>query len=94
MDHRVLKNGLTLLQTLFSSFKDKSRIIHLLADMMEKDAFDAKGISLLLETFDVFLNDLDMETVWGCEMIGIGLLIDCVIVWVEYVDRDIKSQVF
>jgi hypothetical protein len=30
----------------------------------------------------------------GCEMIGIGLLIDCVIVWVEYVDRDIKSQVF
>ncbi|KAG1350294.1 hypothetical protein G6F62_003322 [Rhizopus arrhizus] len=62
MDHRVLKNGLTLLQTLFSSFKDKSRIIHLLANMMEKDAFDAKGISLLLETFDVFLNDLDMET--------------------------------
>lgn len=64
MDHRVLKNGLGLLQTLFSSFKDKSRIIDLLADMMEKDELDAKGISLLLETFDVFLNDLDMETVW------------------------------
>lgn len=55
-DPRVLKSGLILLQRL----EDKG--LELLVDMMDRGEFDARGISLLLDTMDIFLNHLNIET--------------------------------
>lgn len=57
MDQRVMKSEFDLLQASFPYLTCKLQIIQLVIDVMNKDEIDVKGMSLVLDTFDVFLND-------------------------------------
>ncbi|CEG83507.1 hypothetical protein RMATCC62417_17414 [Rhizopus microsporus] len=72
MDQRVMKAELDLLQASFPYLTCKLQIIQLVIDVMNRDEMDVKGTSLVLDTFDVFLND---EHISGIESSSLDALV-------------------
>ncbi|CEG74148.1 hypothetical protein RMATCC62417_09404 [Rhizopus microsporus] len=72
MDQRVMKSELNLLQASFPYLTCKLQVIQLVIDMMNRDEMDVKGMSLVLDTFDAFLND---ENISGIESSSLDALV-------------------